>query len=98
MSNAPAPTTRLDRDFQLAEASTWEGFRSARFARSTGSMIVVVDGFEQGMEDANDKQAPRWFTICDTHGNTCGHRTLAAATSWASAPEGWCEGCSDVAR
>lgn len=81
-----------------ADAATWAGFRSARIARSTGTLVVVVDGFEQGLESPDDRYAPRWFTMCDDHGTCCGHDTLALATSHASAPEGWCEDCTDLAQ
>lgn len=80
-------TARQDR---LAEARTWAGYRSAAFARETGTMIVVVDGDACDL----DTDAGRWQTICDDHGTIISHTTLALARSHASNPLGWCEDCA----
>ncbi len=76
----------------IEEARTWAGFRTAHVARSTGTLVVVVDGFEQGIESPG-LGACRWFTICEDHDRLVGHPTLAIAKFHSSAPEEWCEVC-----
>lgn len=75
-----------------AEALTWAGVRSASFARSTGTLVVVYDGEEQGM----DTEAGRWQTVCEDHAYIASHDTLAIARSFASAPEEFCEPCQAI--
>ena len=43
-------TTRQER---LADARTWAGYRSAHFARETGTLVVVVNAAEQGLDGAS---------------------------------------------
>lgn len=71
----------------------WPGVRSASYARSTGTLVLVADGEKQGL-DTEDGAMP-WYTICDDHGGVCSHETLAVAREWASAPEEWCPYCQD---
>lgn len=75
------------------DAAEWAGYRSAAFARSTGTLVVVVDGFAAGIESPG-MGAPRYFTVCDDHGRLVGHSTLKLARYHASAPEEWCGICS----
>lgn len=77
---------------RLAEAHDYTGFRSAHFARSTGTLVTVVDGYEAGLESP-DTGGPRWFTTCEDHNRLVGHDTLVLATYHASAPEEWCGVC-----
>jgi len=83
-------TTRAER---LASARTWDGYRSAHIARETGTLIVVVNAEEQGLDPGVDGDCA-WYTICDEHSQLVGHRTLALAKSHASNPLGWCEVCN----
>ena len=75
-----------------ADARTLAGFRSATVARSTGALVLVLDGDPAGL----DTDGGRWYTLCDDHGFLCNHDTLALAKSWASCPEMFCEDCQEV--
>jgi hypothetical protein len=77
-----------------ATAATWAGYRQASFARSTGTLVVVCDDREQGLE--SDPTVGRWVTICDDHDSCVFHLTLAVAIQHASAPEGWCDSCAEL--
>lgn len=81
------------RSARRAEALASLGVRSAAYARSTGTLVLVVNGAEHGV-DTDDGNTP-WSTICDDHGGICSHDTLALARDWASAPEDWCPTCQD---
>lgn len=70
----------------------YAGYRACRKARSTETVISLVDGKEQGF----DTSAGRWYTICEEHGTTVSHGSLTLASSHTAAPEGWCEGCRAV--
>ena len=84
------------RSRRLAEAKTWAGFRSAHFARQTGTLVMVVDAEAQGLDPGDG--ATKWYTICDDHDQLVGHETLAMAKHHASDPLGWCEVCSGADR
>lgn len=58
-------------------------------ARSTGTLILVIDNRDRSYMD--DDQ--RWYTVCDDHGSLVGHRTRSLATNWAPEPESWCDEC-----
>jgi len=85
-------STRKDRWLRLREAHTWAGYRSAHFARETGTLVVVVDAAAQGLDGG------KWMTICDDHGQCVGHETLALAQAHAANPLGWCEVCNGSDR
>ena len=72
-------------------ALAWAGVRSASYARTTGTLVLVVDGDAHGVD--TDGGAQPWSTLCDDHGGVCSHETLQAARQWASAPEQWCPYC-----
>lgn len=78
------------RSERLAEARTCLGYRQAHFARSTGTLVIVLQAAVAGIED--DPATP-WATVCDDHGSVICHYTLADARGHAAAPEGWCEEC-----
>lgn len=77
----------------LAEARTWCGFRKASFARSTGSLVVLVDSEGQGC----DPDLP-WTLICEQHNLTMQFETQANAVRFMSCPEDWCEDCRGNVR
>jgi hypothetical protein len=79
---------------RIAEARGYAGFRQARVARETGTLILVLDGGAANL----DTVAGRWQTICDDHGYVISHETLALARSHAANPLGWCEDCADERR
>lgn len=81
-------TTRTER---RADARTWSGYRSAHFARSTGTMVVVVRNDEARLDDS-DGELP-YSTICADHMEVIAHPTLALARYHAAAPDEWCETC-----
>lgn len=85
----------MNRSERLAGASTWAGYRSAHFARSTGTLVAVVNTAEQGL---NPKDGGRWTLICDDHSTLLQIHTLTLARQFASAPEEWCENCMGVER
>lgn len=82
-------TARQDR---LRDACSWAGIRQAHFAQETGTLVVVVNAEEQGLDPAGG--VTKWYTICDDHNQLVGHRTLELAKSHASNPLGWCEVCN----
>lgn len=79
------------RTARRTDARSLAGFRSASFARSSGAMILVLDGEPAGL----DTEGGRWQTVCDDHGFICSHDTLSLASSWASCPEMFCESCAE---
>jgi hypothetical protein len=70
-------------------AAQYAGCRQATRARSTGTLVLVLDAGPAGL----DPDGGRWNTVCDDHGSVCSHQTLALARYFASAPEEWCEDC-----
>lgn len=77
----PARQTRLD------AARQWAGYRNAGYARETGTLVVVVNSAEAGLDG-------KWSTICDDHDWVICHETLSQAIYHAPNPLGWCERCS----
>lgn len=75
-------------------AAGWTGFRRSTVARSTGAVIVMVDGYAQGLESPGTG-GPRWFLICDDHDTCIGHDLSADAAAWMAHPEQWCEPCRE---
>ena len=75
------------------EAYDTAGYRAHTRARTTGTLVIAVDGYEQGLEEPGTG-APRWFTICNDHGGCVGHYTRDAAERNMAHPEAWCEWCS----
>lgn len=76
----------------------WAGYRFHSRARSTGALVVLVDGWEQGLSSPGQGEHGeyRWFLICDEHDLLVSHETQVLARGWMSAPEVWCEGCAKV--
>jgi hypothetical protein len=83
-------STRSER---RSEAMTWAGIREAHFARSTGTLVAILNGAEAGL----DTSGGPWSTLCDDHSTCIAHDTLQLARWHASAPEGWCEECMALA-
>lgn len=82
----------VDRARRRHGAASWAGYRSARYARSTGTLVVVVDGADADL----DTSGGRWSTICDDHGTAVAHATRALAEWHAVCPEDWCDGCREL--
>jgi hypothetical protein len=86
-----------ERRRRLTDAATWAGFRLARFARSTGTLVVLVNGEEAGL----DTDGGPWSMFCADHGCVIGVDTRQIAESLMSHPEGWCDvdgGCVEAGR
>lgn len=75
------------------DVRSWSGYRAHTRARSTGTLVVLVDGYEQGVTSA-DCGEHRWVLICDPHGGILECETQAEARPWMSAPEEWCPDCA----
>ena len=75
----------------LAEARNFCGFRRASFARSTGTLVVLVESAEQGC----DPDLP-WTLICEQHNAIMQFETQANAISWMPVPQDWCEACQEI--
>lgn len=73
----------------------WAGYRFHSVALSVHALVVLVDGWEQGLASRGDGDG-RWFLVCDEHGSLVSHETQAVARSWMAAPEVWCEDCGKV--
>jgi hypothetical protein len=65
---------------------------STRRARSTGTIVSVIDNRDWGFATSD---LP-WITLCEDHGNYCSHETRQHAADWASAPEQWCATCQEA--
>lgn len=72
-------------------AAQYAGCRQATVARSTGTLVLVIDGEAGGL----DTDGGRWSTVCEPHGGVISHLTLAVARSFAPAPEEWCPYCME---
>lgn len=83
----------ISRRRRRTRARTWAGYRQAHFARSTGTMVVVLNGAEADL-DTGDGTMP-WSTLCDDHSEVVCHPTLQLARWHASFPESWCHGCRE---
>ena len=88
-------TIRSSRRVRLEEARDWAGYRSAHFARTTGTLVVVVDAVEQGLSDG--RSDGRWAAVCDDHKTLVTTDTLQLARYHAADPTGWCEDCQAAA-
>jgi hypothetical protein len=75
----------------LDNASSIAGYRHASFAKSTDTLVVLVNSAEQGI----DHELP-WTLICEEHNAIMQFETRAQARSWMSAPEQWCEDCQEA--
>ena len=88
MKHSPEDRARLD------DAKTWAGYRAARINPESGSLIVLVQAADAGLED--DPRTP-WATVCGTHSTLTVHETQENARGWMSDPMTWCEGCAEAA-
>lgn len=88
MKHSPADRAKLD------EAKTFAGYRAARINPHSGTMIVLVQSAEAGLED--DPSTP-WTTFCHDHANLVCHETQEQALSWMADPMTWCEECAEAA-
>jgi hypothetical protein len=59
--------------------------------RTKSGAVVGIYSCEQSGIDGSEEDA--WTTVCEGHGSTVTHRTLADAKAHAPHPDGWCESC-----
>lgn len=83
-----------ERRTRLRETRTWSGYRSAHFARSTGTLVVVYDQHDGWVDPTAESE--RWATLCDDHGALATHPSLGLALRHATCPEDWCDECRDA--
>ena len=76
------------------EAKSFAGYRAHTRARSTGTLVVLVDGYEQGIASAHqdDLDDDRWWLICEDSG-CIGFERQSDARSFLHHPEEWCPYC-----
>lgn len=78
----------MTRQQQLLNVRNVAGYRRASFARITGTLVVLVNSAEQGI----DPELP-WTLICEEHNAIMQFETRKNAESWMSVPQDWCEDC-----
>lgn len=83
-------STMTNRQQLLRDARHTAGYRHASYAKSTGSLVVLVNSEEQGI----DADMP-WTLICEEHSTLMQFETRSNAKSWMAAPEQWCEDCQE---
>ena len=75
--------------------TTWAGYRAHTRARSTGTLVVLVDNLEAGLDDPTES---RWWLVCDDHAGCCSWEVQADARRFMSAPDEWCPDCQENAK
>lgn len=65
---------------------------SSHKARSTGTIVNIIDNRDESYEAHEGDPNLRWVTECEDHGCYVCHSSRKAATAWAAHPEDWCEG------
>lgn len=91
---AEAPVVARSRDQRRQDALRWVGAVQASYARSTGTLSVVVDA-EAEPRWLAPEDGGRWATVCDDHSGVCYHTRRLEAEVEARHPEGWCPGCQE---
>ena len=67
--------------------------RARSRARSTGTVIEIVDADHPDAPIGRGAGDGRWVTLCDLHQESCHHDTLTLARRFAATPQEWCEKC-----
>ena len=78
---------------RIEEAKTEQGCRKAFIAKSTGTLVMIIDDRQWQMCN----ETFRWVTLCEDHGGLCTHETLKDAQDWSTSPEQWCWVCQENA-
>lgn len=73
-------------------ATTYAGHRGHTTARTTGTLIVLMDGHAAGITTPGDGDG-RWCLLCDDHGGIVTFGRQADARSYMAHPEEWCPTC-----
>jgi len=66
-----------------------------RVAAQTGFRVTVGHAEDLGLQHRPDVAV--WYTRCDEHNESVGHRTQKLADSHAVEPIEWCDGCRNLA-
>ena len=86
----------------MSETQELLGYRGHTRARSTGTLVVLVDAYEQGLESprTDPDGELRWGLICngvdDDHSGCVMFRVQSDARSMMCAPEEWCPDCQEA--
>lgn len=83
-----------DLDASGSDVRLWAGYREHRRSRQTGTLVVLVNSDEAGI-DSSDGCA--WTLVCDDHDQIISHKTRALARYFMASPLDWCEVCMAVA-
>ena len=70
----------------------YAGLVERRRNRRTGTLVGLYHAHQAGIDA--DPETP-WVTVCEDHGSTISHQTLALARSGMVAPDDWCDECAD---
>jgi hypothetical protein len=72
------------------DVRTWSGYRAHRIAKSTGTLVVLVNADDAGL--GNDGTEP-WYLICDAHGSLLSDTNRRRLSGHMGSPEDWCDEC-----
>lgn len=84
----------------MARKTPWPNYAGLRYyakARSTGTIVMILNGEEAGL----DTSGGPWSIMCDTHGAVIAVDTLKMARAHVSEPEFWCDvdgGCIELSE
>lgn len=86
------------RERRLYDFNGLGGCVEQRRSQANGNLIGIYNceqsGIDGGVQCDTDKPNP-WATVCETHSQIIGHRSLAVARSHAADPLGWCDSCRE---
>lgn len=88
-------TARAERPTDDEDPRCVWGYRRHTIARTTGTLVILVDGWEQGLSSPGDGDG-RWALICDGHGGILTGQTQADLIPEMAHPEAWCPYCQDA--
>ena len=75
---------------QASGPASWAGYRTHTHARSTGTLVVLVESAAQGL----DTEGGAYTLICDAHGTTLAGSSSVLRT-YMRHPEDWCDECRE---
>lgn len=77
-----------------ADPRTFAGYRKHRRHRPAGSVIVLLNASEAGL----DTDGGEWVALCHTHGEAINLPLRVSAESWIKQPGNFCSGCQEAER
>lgn len=81
----------MSRPVRSYSAHGLAGCVTQRRARTTDRLVGVYHAEQAGL----CTEGGAWVTVCEEHGTTCSHRTLALACEHSAEPSGWCADCAE---